>query len=234
VGTTFCRYQLRTTDPGAARAFYTDLFGPELWADDITVVPLPERAAARGAPAHWLGHLGVDDAEATARRFLDSGAEQLGPLQRAPDGSSIAVLRDPFGAIVALSSEKLAPREARVVWRVLHTRDEAPAFAFYAALFGWAPLDVIDLGGEGRHQRFAWDASGRAAGSVSNSARLPHVHAQWLFCFGVTNIEASLEHVRARGGLTLGVTRTPGGALVAGCDDPQGAAFALYQQPAPG
>src|SRR5678815_2212963 len=108
--TRFCRYELRTKDVDGARAFYTDLLGRPFWADPIGIVPLPERAAARGAPSHWLGHLGVDEVEDTLQRFVAKGGEQLGPIVTAPDGNTKqATLRDPSGAVLALSSGLVAP-----------------------------------------------------------------------------------------------------------------------------
>jgi predicted enzyme related to lactoylglutathione lyase len=60
-------------------------------------------------------------------------------------------------------------------------------------------------------------------------ARLPQVHSQWLFFFATENLDKSLAQVRSSGGLTLPVVKTAEGNLVAACDDPQGAAFGLYQ-----
>jgi predicted enzyme related to lactoylglutathione lyase len=227
----FCRYELRTTDVDAARAFYADLLGEPFWGEGIDVVPLPAQAAARGAPPHWLGHIGVDDVEEMSGRFVASGAERLGPVAHLAGGGSRAILRDPFGAILAVSSVKTAPRAERVVWHVLHVQDEAPAFALYASLFGWTPLEALDLGRErGRHLTFTWDDSGRAVGSAANTASRREVHPQWLFFFGTDDLERSLAIVRARGGLTLATMHTSSGDLVAACDDPEGAAFALYQR----
>jgi predicted enzyme related to lactoylglutathione lyase len=225
----FCHYELRTTDVDAARAFYSDLLGARFWEDSISVGDLPAQAAARGAPPHWLGHIGVDDVVGTMLRFVKSGATQLGP---APGKGNDAgtILRDPFGAIVALTSTSPAPRADRVVWHLLSARDEARAFAVYAELFGWMSLQALDLGAErGRHVTFTWDGTTKATGSTSNVARLPQVHSQWLFFFATENLDKSLAQVRSSGGLTLPVVKTAEGNLVAACDDPQGAAFGLYQ-----
>jgi hypothetical protein len=229
-GSRFHRYELQTTDVDVARAFYTDVLGPQLWGSDVSLAPLSERAVARGAPAHWLGHIGIEDVEGTADRLVALGAQQLGPTQRAADGSSRAVLRDPFGAVMALSSDTVAPRRTPVAWHLLHAQDHERAFALYAALFGWTATEVQDLGPDmGRHQPFAWDESGRSVGSVADTARLPHIHPQWLFHFRVLDIEDSIARARACGGNVLGPMQTPSGDLVAPCEDPQGAAFALHQ-----
>ena len=47
----FVRVLHRARDVAAARAFYTAVLGEQ----SLEIVPLPEAAAARGAPAHWLG-----------------------------------------------------------------------------------------------------------------------------------------------------------------------------------
>jgi uncharacterized protein len=225
----FCHYELRTTDVEAARAFYGDLLGPAFWEGSVSVAELPAQARARGAPAHWLGHIGVDDVAGTMRRFVESGATQLGPPPRAGD-STRGILRDPFGAIVALTPTNPALTADRVVWHVLSAHDEAPAFAAYADLFGWTSLGTLDLGPEGgRHVTFTWAGSTQPVGSISNLASLPHVHPQWLFFFPTENLDESLARVRACGGLTMPTLVTPDGSLVAACDDPQGAAFALHQ-----
>jgi predicted enzyme related to lactoylglutathione lyase len=225
----FCHYELRTTDVDAARAFYSDLLGTRFREDSISVGELPAQAAARGAPPHWLGYIRVDDVVGTMLRFVRSGATRLGPAARTGKDAGV-ILRDPFGAIVALTSASPVPRADRVVWHLLSARDEALAFAMYAELFGWTSLQALDLGPErGRHVTFTWDGTTEAVGSTSNVARLPHVHPQWLFFFPTENLDESLARVRTSGGLTLPVVVTAEGNLVAPCDDPQGAAFGLYQ-----
>src|SRR6185503_6776016 len=133
----FFRYELRTTDLDAARAFYADIFGSHFWDSEVALTRLPERAAALGAPAHWLGHLGPCEVEAATRYIVESGGQQLGAVQRGPDGASSAVLRDPFGSIVAVSTASSPSRSTRVAWHLLNTRDHPRAFTFYASLCGW-------------------------------------------------------------------------------------------------
>jgi predicted enzyme related to lactoylglutathione lyase len=228
-GNRVCSYELRTTDLDSARAFYSDVVISPFWGADVRLVPLPDRAVAAGAPAHWLGHVGVADVAATAERILALGGQQLGPTQRDGDGSPHIVLRDPFGSVLALSPPR-TPVAAPVAWHLLNTRDHERAFAMYAALFGWTATEAADLGqGMGRHQPFSWDESGRTVGSVADTARAPHIHPQWLFFFRVDDMDGALERTRAGGGTVLARMTTPGGDLLAPCEDPQGAAFALFQ-----
>lgn len=225
----FCHYELRTTDVEAARAFYGDLLGPGFWEGSLGIAELPAQAAARGAPAHWLGSIGVDDVAATVRRFVEVGATPLGPPAGAGDDAR-AILRDPFGAIVAVRSSRDALMSDRVAWHLLAARDESAAFAAYADLFGWTSLGMLEHARDGsRHVAFTWGGSSLAVGSVSNLAALPGVHSQWLFFFQTDDLEASLARVRDKGGLTLAPTVTAEGHMVAPCEDLQGAAFALCQ-----
>jgi len=219
----FCRYELRTTDLVGAQAFYADVLGLDVLG---AVSQLPDRAAARGAPAHWLGHIAVDDVEAMANRMIALGGERLG-LPR-PD---VSILRDPFGAVVGLSASIDASDRIPVVWHERYTPDRARTWAMYAELFGWSPTETLDLGPTiGAYQLFAWDAVGPSVGGMIDIAGLPGVHSQWCFYFGVDDLDAALARVRARGGIVAnGPTSAPGGDRVAQCDDPQGAAFGLRE-----
>jgi hypothetical protein len=223
----FRRYELRTTDEDGARDFYTALFGGDFVGDSIAIQPLPAAAAARGAPAHWLGQLEVEDVVGTALRLVEAGGTALGPPLPARSDGPI-VVRDPFGAMVALASG-MRGTSTRVAWHLLSTRDEVESFALYSDLFRWRAVDTLDLGPErGRHVTFAWNGGG-AVGSTSDLARRPHVHPQWLFFFVTDDLDAALSKVRTLGGLTLPPARTATGDRAAACDDPQGAAFGLYQ-----
>lgn len=225
----FCLYELRTNDVTGARAFYTEVIGPAFWDSDVTVVPLPERAAARGAPAHWLGHIATRDVAGMADRIVALGGQVLGPPAGA-GAQTRAVLRDPFGTVMALTPAGHVPGRAPVAWHLLNVHDHERACATYAALFGWTPGDAVDMGPQlGAHRLFAWDGSGRNAGSVANTAHQPHVHVHWLFHFVVDDIDAALAAVRSGGGTVQASVRTPGGDLAAGCEDAQGAAFGLFQ-----
>jgi predicted enzyme related to lactoylglutathione lyase len=246
----FRLYELRTTDVIAARAFYSDILGAELPGPellgtdspgaDVSVIALPERAAEQGAPAHWLGHIGVVDVEATLARALAAGGRALGPVRHAAGGVERAALRDPFGAVLGLCRESVGAHESRVgiearpahvAWHLLHASDHAQAFAWYGSSFGWLALDEQELEtGLGRQQVFAWEGSTEPVGSVAGSARHAHIHPHWMFCFRVADLAGSLARVRQQGGKALDPVTQASGDRIAPCEDPQGAAFALYQR----
>jgi predicted enzyme related to lactoylglutathione lyase len=241
----FFRYDLRTTDPDAARAFYAEVVGLDLPAGQsaqepaiAAAWPLHEQARARGAPPHWLGAIGVADVEATVDRLVQLGSERLGPTVRTSDGTLYATLRDPSGAVVSVRAtatlQGAAVASGPVAWHHLHTKDLDRAWAQYTELFGWAATDTFDAADlVGGYRMFAWDGSGGSAGSMANTARWPGVHPHWQFYFRVADLEASLAKVQALGGLVVRPpARLPNGDLLVPCDDPQGAAFGLFQSSA--
>jgi predicted enzyme related to lactoylglutathione lyase len=223
----FWRFELRTTDAEAARAFYASILGHER----AVVWPLHEQALARGARPHWLGHLRVEDAERASEAFVERGALRLGPTRPMADGGQVAVLRDPGGAIVALSTPPAnAAPTVDVVWQVLNTKDAARATANYCELFAWQLGDRVELEGHGVFQEFAWHLGGPAVGAIGDIASRPGVHPQWLFFFEVDRLERAISATRAAGGLVLEPFVLPNGQRSCVCDDPQGAAFALLER----
>ena len=220
----FSRYLLRTTDVEAAAAFYDAVL--ERRGDGIVL--LHESAIARGARPHWLGHISVRElggAEAVAARFVEIGATRLGPPAGAGD---FVVLRDPGGAIVAVTDSS-AQSSGGVVWHQLHTREPSSAAENYAALFGWSLTEKLDLGHLGRHQRFAFGAGESSIGLISDVEGRPEVHTHWLFFFAVPSLDVAVERVRTHGGIVIGPIELPNGVQVAACDDGQGAAFGLIE-----
>ena len=220
----FSRYLLRTTDVDAATVFY----GAVLERCGDGIVPLHESAIARGARSHWLGHIGVlhlGGAEAMAARFVERGAMRLGPP---PGVGDFVVLRDPGGAIVAVTDSS-AESSAGVVWHQLNTRDPDTAATNYSALFGWSFTEKAEMGQLRRHQRFAFGAGESSVGLISDVEGRPEVHTHWLFFFSVPTLDVAVDRVRRHGGIVIGPIELPNGVRVAACDDAQGAAFGLVE-----
>jgi predicted enzyme related to lactoylglutathione lyase len=220
----FSRYLLRTTDVVAAATFYDAVL--ERRGDGI--VQLHEGALARGARPHWLGHVGVRElggAEAVAGRFVERGALRLGPPVGAGD---FVVLRDPGGAIVAVT-DSAAESAAGVVWHQLNTREPNSAAANYSALFGWSFTEKLDLGPLGRHQRFGFGNGEPSSGLLSDVEGRPGIHSHWLYFFAVPSLDVAVERVRTLGGIAIGPLELPNGVRVAACEDPQGAAFGVIE-----
>lgn len=229
----FRRYELRTTDTAAAHAFYAPLLDIDR-RTSCRIVPLPAQAAARGAPAHWLGQASVNDVAAGVLQMIGAGGEPLGPVRVDEGGGKVAVVRDPLGAVVGLCDDLAGPAPpppGEVIWHQLNTTDRAAVWPTYAEIFGWHALATLDLGEHGAYHTFTWSAGGEPVGGVVDSARTPGVHTHWLFFFGVDDIHAAGRTVTTGGGrVVFGPVDGPGGFAIAVCEDPQGAAFALGER----
>jgi predicted enzyme related to lactoylglutathione lyase len=217
----FCRYELRTTDVSAAQAFYRAVLGGE----DRVITELPAAAAARGAPAHWLGTLGPVDVEETASRWIAQGGMRLGPAS-----AERAIVRDPNGATVALARGG-AIASAGVVWHLLHAANVPRAVATYVAPFGWCETERVALPPPfGAQRTFAIVAGEEASAAITDITDRPTVHEHWLFFFDAPDFDEKLARVRDRGGEVFAIVETPSGGRGAMCHDLQGAAFGLMKR----
>jgi len=221
----FCHLALRTTDADAARAFYSKVLGH----DRAEIWPLHEQALARGARPHWLGHLEVRDVEGATAAFVDRGAMRLGPAQPTGDGGQTAVLRDPGGAIVAVSTPPLSSASVAAAWYLLNTPDAAKALVNYHELFGWEVQERVEIPPHGAFHPFAWQAGGPSVGGITDITGMPERHPHWLFFFRVDALDPAIAAARGAGGLVLDPIVLPSGERACVCDDPQGAAFALLE-----
>lgn len=237
----FTWYELRTTELGVAQRFYAEVMQwdpsdpPGLFLKDGRAVaeisPLSEQARLRGAPVHWLGHIGVRDLDRALAPLLAAGAEPRGPTRVRGEGQ-VVVLCDPHGAMVALSTDS-SRKSAAVSWHDLHVVDAEQALALYAQIFGLQPREVLELPqGMGAYHTFAHQPHMRPCGAVASIAHRPQVHTHWLHSFAVDDLDAACARVAAHGGeVFFGPATVFFDARIAVCHDPQGAEFALRTGP---
>ena len=112
----FIWYELMTTDPDGARAFYTRVVGWDIEATPsgdmdyrmisaadgpvAGLLPLTSDMLAGGAKPGWLGYVAVDDVDAMARSFADAGGAVHMPPHDLPAVGRIALVADPEGAML--------------------------------------------------------------------------------------------------------------------------------------
>jgi predicted enzyme related to lactoylglutathione lyase len=246
---TFIWYDLMTTDPKAAEAFYRGVLG---WRAQDSGVPdrsytilsvgetnigglmaLRPDACAAGARPGWTGYVAVDDVDAYAARVKQAGgAIHHGP-EDIPGVARFAVVADPHGArlniIKGFSDAKPQPpapgTPGHVGWRELHAGDGPSAFAFYSGLFGWTKDEAMDMGPMGIYQLFAIGGV-PSGGMMTKTKEMPA--PTWLYYVNVDDIDAAAARVKDGGGEILhGPLEVPGGSWIVQCGDPQGAMFAL-------
>jgi predicted enzyme related to lactoylglutathione lyase len=246
----FIWYELTTTDPQAARAFYTSVVGwgtrdastPDapytlFTAGDAAaggLIGLSEDARKMGAQPRWTGYVGVDDVDAAVDQLKRLGGAVYVPPTDIPDVSRFAVVADPQRATFALLKWRHAdqPQSAAALpgvaaWHELLAANTQRAFDFYRELLGWQHPDGA-AGASGAYQLFA--VSGQTVGGITvkpPQAPLPF----WLYYFYVADVDAAAARVKAGGGRIIeGPVEAPGGNRIACCVDPQGAMFALSGQ----
>jgi uncharacterized protein len=106
--------QLNTTDPEAARRFYSDLFGWRIeevqggpgtywgiYRGERTNGGMMQMPPGQDAPPHWLVYFGIDDIDAAAER-IESGGGRLVVEKMDVPGGQVLVAQDPQGATFAL------------------------------------------------------------------------------------------------------------------------------------
>jgi predicted enzyme related to lactoylglutathione lyase len=251
----FVWYELLTTDPDGAEAFYTNVldWGTDEWQGPQEGMPpyrmwtvgdapiggmmeLPEDAKQAGAPPRWLGHIATPDADATAARAEELGGTILMGPHSIPEVGRFAVIRDPYGAAFSAYTpageapgHEGEPRTGEVAWHELLTDDHEGAAAFYVDLFGWQKGEAMDMGEMGTYQIL--ERNGNPLGGVMN--RPPEVPPNWMYYVRVDDLVAKVEAVTANGGrILIEPMEVPGGGRIAQALDPQGAAFALFEAPA--
>jgi len=242
-------YELLTSDPVAATAFYSSLIGwtSEPWPDPAmayTIVSAPSGSVGgvmaqdpgKGGPPAWTGVVEVPDADAAVARCRELGGAVLdGPFD-IPNVGRYAVLADPTGAVFSIMKSATAPEGpppdknalGRVSWHELWSSDPDAAWAFYAAMFGWVETGKMDMGPSGIYRMYGVSAEGGSLGGIMRRMPEQPVSA-WCFYFNTPDAAASAASVRALGGTVIfGPHEVPGGGKMVMAMDPQGAVFATY------
>ncbi|MGV6875314.1 VOC family protein [Pseudochelatococcus sp. B33] len=246
----FIWFELMTSDPEAAGAFYGSVVGwtsrpfdpsepngYRLFSTGETEVAgfmrLPEgEGCPAGAEPGWIGYIGVENVDSNLQDLLADGASQIVPPTDIPNVGRFAVVADPQGAVFCIM-RGISDEESRAFshdkpghcqWNELSTSDPEAAYSFYARHFGWEKGEAMPMGDMGDYQML--DRGGRSFGAVMRAP--PGVPTAWGFYFGVPDIDTAGERTKAGGGEVLhGPQEVPGGLFIILGKDPQGARFAL-------
>jgi predicted enzyme related to lactoylglutathione lyase len=244
----FLWYDLMTSDPDAAKQFYTGVIGWGTEAFPNPAMPYTMWTAAgvpiggvmqlppdAGAPPHWLAYIGATDVDATVKRAKALGGSVHVEPRDIPDVGRFAVLADPQGAAFAVYSPAMDPGDERdfglqqMSWHELATTDWEAGRRFYFELFGWTATEDFDMGPMGTYAMFG--RKGRPYGGMFTKPPEMPMPPNWLLYVLVDGLEAAIERVKQGGGQLLhGPESVPGGDRIAQCADPQGAAFALHEK----
>jgi predicted enzyme related to lactoylglutathione lyase len=244
---TFCWVDLQTTDPEAAKRFYSELFG---WTYDelpggeggtyamalvggeeaAAIAPMPPGAQF---PPHWNSYVAVESADAAASRAREVGGSVAMEPFDVFDAGRMAVIADPTGAFVLAWEPRNHAGAHRVndhgcfIWNELGTNDPVTAARFYGDLFGWT-YEERDMGPMGTY-RVILNGGRQNGGIRPQSEQEAGVPPNWLVYFSVEDVDATVSTAGEIGGRVLAPPMDlPMGSRIAVLADPQGAAFALY------
>jgi uncharacterized protein len=233
---------LQTSDPDAAKRFYTALFGWEYddqpmpqggvysmaqlgGKDAAAIAPLPPQ---QGVPPHWNSYVTTADVDATAGMVGDAGGTVVMPPMDVADAGRMAVAIDPTGAPIAFWQAKnrigaeIVNEPNAFTWIELHTTDVDEAAAFYAKVIGWeaAAMEGMD------YTVFNNDGEG-----VGGAAKVqPGMPSNWLVYFEVADTDATVTTSKKNGGSVMAEPRDiPTVGRFAVLADPQGAVFAVIK-----
>ncbi len=143
---------LITSDPAAATAFYTKLFG---WNATVifqkqksyTVFTnaghpvaglVPRSTSNENRPSRWIGYIAVDDIAATLATVTKAGGTIRAPLRNFPDRGQQAIVGDPEGTPVGLlqsssgDSADDEPAAGDWNWFELYAQKPPEACLFYS------------------------------------------------------------------------------------------------------
>lgn len=243
-------YELLTTDPKAARAFYTEVIGwkTQAWENDYTMwvgsqgplggaAQLPALAKQMGAPPYWNANVQVADVDKTVARVRGLGGRVYVEPTDIPKIGRLAVISDPQGASIAIVKpiDAMATHDSskhgEFCWSELITTDQNAAFAFYSEIFGWERLLDHDMGPMGIY--LIYGRNGQQLGGIFNKPKELPMAPGFLHYVQVDDLDAALTRAKNMGATVLhGPMEVPGGARIVKLTDPQGAAFALHEKAA--
>lgn len=245
----FIWYELMARDSEALRSFYQQVMGwtmveqkangesyPTFAVGDDYIgglLNLSDEMAAQGARPTWLGYVGVDDVDDSARKVEELGGKLLMPPRDIPGVGRFAMVTDPQqipfyimrGAVEGRSTAFSPDAVGRCSWNELTTPDQDGAITFYAALLHWENRESMAMSDTAEYKLLH-------LGDVMIGGVSPCTDEQsrpgWTFYFRVPNIYQAIEKIKRNGGeLLFGPHEVPGDDYIVIAEDPEGVIFGL-------
>lgn len=240
----FVHHELLTSDVPAAVKFYTDLFGWTIQefpmgdmvyqfikAGDVGIGGIV--SSGPGHP-HWVAYISTDDVDATTKKVVDLGGQQMIPPMDIPGVGRFSAVTDPHGAEFrpykhgSPPAPEHGPEGAPIgqfCWNELMTSDREGAAKFYSEVFGWK-TEAMDMGDMTYTICKRGDA--QAAGIMTKPKDSP-MPPMWLGYVHVADSDASCEKLEKLGGKAfMKGMDIPNIGRMSICADPQGAPIALF------
>jgi predicted enzyme related to lactoylglutathione lyase len=244
---TFSWTDLTTTDQGAAKTFYGELFGWEaddqpvgdgvvysimkLGGRDVAAIsPQPQQQREAGVPPAWNSYVTVESADDALARAAQLGATVHAPAFDVMEAGRMGVVQDPQGAYFLVWEPKqhigasLVNAPGALSWNELASPDLDGSAAFYSELFGWTTEAMPD---SPMRYLIIKNSEGHTNGGMRQM--MEGEPPYWLVYLGIDDADAGLAKAGELGATTLAEPMDIGpGGRIAIAQDPQGAVFALY------
>ncbi|MBQ4814558.1 VOC family protein [Pseudoalteromonas luteoviolacea] len=244
----FCWSELCSSDWGAGKSFYTQLFnwqsvdqpiGEDCFytmlqkeGDDVAAMyqMMPEQKEAQ-VPSHWLGYIAVDNVDELAERAKSLGAEIIAGPHDVPEAGRMVLLHEPGGANFALwqagghVGTKRELEAGTPYWYELASQDSAKSEAFYCKLLGWQAthqamenMDYVIFSSDGKP----------VAGMLEMTDEWQGIPPHWMLYFAVIDCAGIAKQAAELGGqVCVPPTDIPEVGRFAVITDPQGAVFSV-------
>ncbi len=250
-------FDLTSSDPDRAAAFYGEIFGWDaeppreefggyrnFTKNGKRVAGLSPYMPEAGGPANvWSVYLHTDDAEATLAAAQAAGGSVIVPPMAVGDEGTMLVVTDSAGAAIGFWQPNQhhgfteRGEHGTPYWFESHTTDYAKSLDFYTRVLG-ARIEEVGTGGDpdaagpdAYGQVFTGDLSYMG---IMDAAKLlpPGAGSFWQAYVTVDDVAATAEQIQSLGGtILMDPEPTPYGTL-ASVTDPLGAIFSLGHPPA--
>ncbi|MEM7535554.1 MAG: VOC family protein [Chloroflexota bacterium] len=245
---------LSTFDLDAAKQFYTKVFGwiYEGYEDEggyeighigvnpsVGIYAMPEKFQQMNLPSFWMSYISVRDIDTVvAQAKAHGGIIEIGPTNFMGE-DKIVLIRDPAGAGFTvwdgadLRGKDTKGTHGRMAWNELYVSDALQVIDFYQTILGWS--FTLAAGSDTTLGRRRYDIQNEKGNTIAALQEVPNElkgKAQfWIPYFSVKNVDSTLGIISREGGELIH-REDSGEGVLAMAQDPQGAAFALIENPA--
>jgi hypothetical protein len=238
----FVWFEYVSKDVAKAQGFFGELFNwgvkkVPMPGGDYAMISVGDRTIGGylptpdGAPseAHWLSHLQVADAKASAKLIESLGGKTLKGAFPVGDFGTMAVVADPHGGSFALwqpakAEEQPAPTDGTFCWNELASKDPAKSVEFYSKIGGFANKSM-EMGEMGTYH--VLEAAGQPRAGIMKQMMPQQPHA-WLPYVQVANADVTADKAKKLGAtIVVPPTDVPNVGRFAVFVDPQGSALGI-------
>lgn len=189
----------------------------------------------KGIPAHVGGYVWVESVDKTVTEFEKAGGTVRAPAFDVMDKGRMAVVADPFGAVLSLWEQKeVTPHESvnpmtpgAPSWWELMTHNLDGAVGFYSKIFGWK----TEVSQNPQFKYVEVSAGGsKFAGMMQITKEMGPMPPNWGVYFTVTDCAASAKKAQSKlGKICMGPAPIPGVGTFAVLQEPSGVMFNIIQ-----